>query len=346
MPHPTFRVFTLFSIIAASIGGACHSGGGGAGTTSGTSVSTSSAGGAHGSSSSTSVSASSVGGAHSTSSSSATGSSTASSVGGGGPTGTPVRVVSANLTSGSNQSYDGGEGIRILQGIHADVILLQEFNIGANGAADLTGLVDSVCGANCTYVRGPTAQIPNGIITSYPILSSGSWTDALVSNRTFVWAQIDVPGSKDLWAISVHLLTTSATARANEATAIVSNIMTSIPAGDYVVLGGDLNTDIRTEPALAAFAPVFVVGTPFPADQNDNDNTSGPRTKPHDWVLENSALDARRIPAVIGTTPFANGAVIDTRIYAPLTDIAPALMGDSGASGMQHMAVVKDFALE
>jgi len=47
----------------------------------------------------------------------------------------------------------------------------------------------------------------------------------------------------------------------------------------------------------------------------------------------------------IGAASFLNGLVVDTRIYTPIADLAPALTGDSGAPSMQHMAVVRDFTL-
>lgn len=37
------------------------------------------------------------------------------------------------------------------------------------------------------------------------------------------------------------------------------------------------------------------------------------------------------------------GLVVDTRIYTPLGDLAPAELADSDAANMQHMAVVRDF---
>jgi endonuclease/exonuclease/phosphatase family metal-dependent hydrolase len=260
--------------------------------------------------------------------------------------GTRVRVVAANLTTGNNQSYDPGEGARILEGIQGDVLLMQEFNEGTNTPADFESLAESICGMDCTHVRGPDAEIPNGIITRFPIIASGSWTDALVTNRTFLWAHLDVPGPIDLWAISVHLLTDDATNRQAEGTALASMINASIPPTDYVVLGGDFNTKARDEPVLAALDPIFVVDAPFPIDQLGNDATNSTRARPYDWVLATDALKARQIPVVLGQTTFVHGAVIDTRVYQPLSDIAPALMTDSGALNMQHMAIVKDFALE
>ena len=65
---------------------------------------------------------------------------------------------------------------------------------------------------------------------------SGEWIDTEVDNRDFVWAQIDIPGSTDLFAISVHLLTSTATERNLEAQELVRNIA-GLPAGAYVVLG-------------------------------------------------------------------------------------------------------------
>jgi len=36
--------------------------------------------------------------------------------------------------------------------------------------------------------------------------------------------------------------------------------------------------------------------------------------------------------------------VFDSRVYTPLSDVAPVLSTDSAATNMQHMAVVRDFA--
>jgi endonuclease/exonuclease/phosphatase family metal-dependent hydrolase len=254
-----------------------------------------------------------------------------------------IRVVAANLTSGNFQSYDPGHGIRILQGIDADILLVQELNYLQNDAADLLSFTTQVCGAECTLERGPAAALPNAVISRFPILDAGSWDDPLVSNRTFVWARIDVPGPKDLTAISVHLLTSSPTNRDTEAQALLALIESNVPADDYVVVGGDFNTDVRTEPALTTLGVMFDVAAPYPADQDANEHTNQGRTKPYDWVLADAELDALEVQVVIGGSSFDDGAVIDTRVYDPLAEIAPALLGDSGAASMQHMAVVRDF---
>src|SRR5438105_4152064 len=130
-----------------------------------------------------------------------------------------IRLVSGNLSTGNNQSWTAGEGLRILRGLHPDVAMVQELNYASNSAADIQAFANAVCGAPCHVAResGAGLQIPNGIVSRYPIRSSGRWVDANVSNRGFAWARIDIPGGHDLWAISVHLLTSSSANRNAEA---------------------------------------------------------------------------------------------------------------------------------
>ncbi|MCA9625285.1 MAG: endonuclease, partial [Myxococcales bacterium] len=226
-----------------------------------------------------------------------------------------------------------------------DVVLLQEMNYGNDSSAAFETMVATVCGGGCDYVRGPQEQIPNGVVSRLPILDGGSWTDPQVSNRTFVWARLDAPGNDDLWAISVHLLSSGATQRNLEAQALLSQIASQVPTSDLIVLGGDLNTDSRGETVIGTLGSVFHTAGPHPADQNGNDMTNEPRSRPYDWVLADDDLAPHLVPVVIGSSTFPSGAVIDTRVYTPLAEIAPAQQGDSGAPGMQHMGVVKDFVL-
>jgi len=100
------------------------------------------------------------------------------------------------------------------------------------------------------YAREINKQIPNGVISRWPIIDAGYWNDTRVSNREFVWAQIDLPGTVDLWAVSVHFLTTSSGDRASEALQVVNYVSQNIPDGDYLVIGGDLNTNSETEQAV------------------------------------------------------------------------------------------------
>jgi endonuclease/exonuclease/phosphatase family metal-dependent hydrolase len=254
-----------------------------------------------------------------------------------------LRLMAANLTSGTGQSYDAGHGIRIFQGTDPDVVMLQEFKYKTNSAADLRAFVDTAFGTGFQYYREGGSGIPNGIISRYPIIAAGEWDDTAVSDRDFAWARIDIPGPKDLWAVSVHLLTTNSSTRNSEATKLVSLIKANIPTGDYLVIGGDFNTGSRSEACLTTFAQVVSTASPYPADRNGNTNTNASRGSPYDHVLVDSDLRPYQTAVVIGGSSFSAGLVADTRVYSPISEISPAASGDSGASGMQHMGVIKDF---
>lgn len=254
-----------------------------------------------------------------------------------------IRIMAANTSSGNYQSYDPGHGTRIFQGLDPDVVLIQEFNYGDNSAGVIAGWVSSTFGTTYSYYREGGAQIPNGIISRWPIIASGEWDDTQVSNRDFAWARIDIPGSKDLWAISVHLLSSSASVRNTEATALRSFIQANVPTGDYLVIGGDFNTGSRTEAALTTLSSVVQTSAPWPVDRNNNGNTNASRAQPYDWVLADADLAVYEVPLAIGSYAFQNGLVFDSRVYTPLSDVVPVLSGDSGATNMQHMAVVRQF---
>lgn len=258
-----------------------------------------------------------------------------------------VRLVTANLTSGNNQNWNGGEGKRILEGTHPDVVLIQEWNVGAEADADLRAFVDSAFGPSFSYVREPetTGGIPNGVISRWPLLGSGVIPDPQVANRSFVWARIDIPGSKDLVAVSVHLLTSNASERDLEAQALLGALPAIAGSNDYLAIAGDFNTGVpANEPLLTTLAPAVVTTTAgLPADQSGNITTNGPRSKHYDWILTNPSLTSLQTALVVGTSSYPNGLVIDTRVYQPIEDLAPALATDSAATGMQHMAVIRQF---
>ncbi|MFT3707275.1 MAG: endonuclease [Archangium sp.] len=260
-----------------------------------------------------------------------------------------LRAMAANLTTGNFQSYDPGHGIRIIAGVKPDIVMIQEFNYGSNTATSLTSLVNQMFpDAGYVYQRG-AGSIPNGVVSRWPILAGGEWVDSLTNTRGYTWAHVDLPGPADLWVVSVHLLTANPTVRNNQATALIANLNSMIPATDYVLLGGDLNTDTRDagqEPCFNTFAYRLVVTGPHPADQNGLEGTNATRTKPYDQVLPSACLRALQIPSVIGTSTYATGAVIDTRVYTPISDLDPALSTDSAGPSMQHMGVVKDFLIQ
>ncbi|QSQ17781.1 lamin tail domain-containing protein [Myxococcus landrumensis] len=256
-----------------------------------------------------------------------------------------LRLMAANITSGNGQDYSLGHGTRIFQGTDPDVVMIQEFNYGSNSTADIRSFVDTAFGPQFYYYRESGAQIPNGIVSRYPIVASGEWTDTQVSNRDFAWARIDIPGPKDLWVVSVHLLTASASVRNTESTNLVAYIQSNVPAGDYLAIGGDLNTDSRSEVSFSTLSQVVTTTAPYPADLNGNVNTNANRNKPYDHVLVDSDLRQYQTGVVIGGNTFTGGLVVDTRVYMPISDLSPALASDSASTNMQHMAIIKDFLI-
>lgn len=263
-------------------------------------------------------------------------------------TSTSVRIVAANLTSGTQQSYTPGEGIRILQGLDADVALVQEFNYGGNTDAELRAFVDAAFGPEFFYVRESDRQIPNGVVSRWPIVATGTWDDPSTTSATrdFIWARIDLPGDRDLWAVSVHLLTANATTRDHEAVELVRQVKALVPEGDLLTVGGDLNTGWTGEYCLTTLSQVVTIEGPHPVDAYGNGNTNAGRTRPYDWVLADADLERFRVPTVVGGQTFEHGLVFDSRTFSPLEAVAPVLSGDSGAPYMQHMAVVKDFHID
>lgn len=256
-----------------------------------------------------------------------------------------VRIMAANL-NGNVQSYQPF-AIRIFQGLKPDVICIQEFNYSNNTTANIRAMVDTAFGTNYSYYRESSSfQIPNGIISRYPILASGSWSDSQQSqpNRGFAWARIDLPGSNDLYAVSVHLLTKDATTRAAEANQLKSYIQSNFPAGAWIVIAGDFNTSTRTETAITTLASLCA-DTPIPTDAvsgGDSDTNNG-RTKPYDYVLVSLSFTNRLTNTVFASHSFPKGLVFDSRVYTPLSDVSPVISTDSGQG--QHMGVLKDFSI-
>lgn len=255
-----------------------------------------------------------------------------------------IRIVAANLTSGDEQRYES-EGIRIFQALRPDVALVQEMRHERNDAEAIAALVTTAFGPDFHHYRETDKAIPNGIVSRFPIVEAGQWVDPVVADRGFAWAKIAIPGPHPLWAVSVHLLTSGSVKRNEEATALVAALAQVVTPGDYVTIGGDLNTSRRNEPCLETLGRFVVNEAPYPADQQGNDFTNAPRNAPYDWVLVDGALGAREIPTVLGASAFPRGLVFDSRVYAPLTEVAPVEPADSDVEKMQHMPVVRDFAV-
>ena len=261
-----------------------------------------------------------------------------------------VRIMAANTSSGNNQSYDPGHGNRIFQGLDPDIALIQEMNVTLNGsknsAATYRQWVNENFGTSFHYHVETGKSIPNGIVSRYPFLATGVWEDDEMPDREFVWARIDLPGDMNLLAVSVHLSSGGGSSVRNaQATDLRALIQANKLATDHVVIGGDFNTDSRSESCLTTFSSVVVTASPWPVDQNGVGGTNASRAKPYDWVAPGSSLAALSTPLVIGGSSFASGLVFDSRIYDPLSAVSPVQEDDSGATNMQHMAVMRAFLI-
>jgi endonuclease/exonuclease/phosphatase family metal-dependent hydrolase len=261
-----------------------------------------------------------------------------------------VRVMAANL-NGNSQKYEPF-ALRIFQGTKPDVVAIQEFNYTSTNGVDINTpaafreMVDIAFGTNFIYYREPhtaSGDIPNGVISRYPIVASGSWTDSEVGNRGFAWARIDLPGTNDLYVVSVHLLTSSASERSIEATELKTLIQSNFPTNAWVVLAGDFNTDSRTESTTMTTCDSYLSDFPVPVDNNGNSYTSQNRNHPHDYVLPSFALTNFETATVLPSHSFPSGLVFDSTVYTPLSDVPPVQFGDS--TNAQHMAVMKDFSI-
>lgn len=262
-----------------------------------------------------------------------------------------LRLMTGNLTSGSQQTYDPGHGKRIFEAMKPDVLMIQEFNYNGGEMRDfVTGTFgDEYVFYRGTAVEGSAASIPNGIISRYPIVKSGQWASEEYQDRQYAWAVIDIPGNRDLLAVSVHLHTAN---HGSEMTPLVEKIANiQKEGGYYVVLSGDFNTkdaggNMRaTVTENAQMKSMFATGGPYPVDQNGNESTNRPRTAPLDWVLLDKDLSRYEVPVTIGTHSYRHGHVFDSRVYGELGeigDVPPVLETDSDAASMQHMGVIRD----
>jgi endonuclease/exonuclease/phosphatase family metal-dependent hydrolase len=262
-----------------------------------------------------------------------------------------VAILAANTTSGSYQEYEE-PGNRIFQALSPDVVLIQEFNMtNGTSAAAYRAWVDQNFGTDFQYCLEPvaSANIPNGIVSRWPISAWGEWDDPHLLDRDFVWAKIEMPGYQDLYAVSVHLKASSGyeATRTSQAR-VLTNLITQAGwlTNGYVVIGGDFNLQTRTETALAVLTAQIVSDAHQAADQFGDKDTNSGRNKPYDLVLPSTLLDARHRSFSFYGYTYPNGIVYDSRITWADGLPPPSLAIDSAAVNMQHMAVMKVFELE
>ena len=250
-------------------------------------------------------------------------------------------VMSANLTSGRYQQYEA-PGVRLFQGLRPDVVAVQEFT---PAAGTRRAFVDAAFGTGFAFHVESEASdnIPNGIISRWPIVGSGEWTDLAVPNRDFAWATVALPGGHRLHVVSLHLYASgSPRQRAEQGQSVVAYARRQFPAGDFIVVAGDLNAKERGEPVLAALGEL-VSDAHQPVDPQGDPDTNVARSKPLDYVLPDPKLDALHRPLSLLGRDFPAGLVFDSRQWPEPP--WPVRSEDSGVSGMQHLPVLKLFAL-
>ncbi len=261
-----------------------------------------------------------------------------------------IRAIAANLTSDNRQTYspdngnhsnDEGAGARILKALRPDIVMIQEFNT----TVPVRQWVNQTLGQEFNVAREEGMQIPNGVISRFPIVASGAWNDPVLDNREFFWAQVKLPGGRDLWVVSLHLHSKNDTSRRTQSVALRDFMKKNIPAGALILLGGDLNTRHEKETCFGVLADVVVVPVNPPADADGLTGTNAKRERPYDWVLADPVLDRLSMPVKIAGQEFPHGLVFDTRVFQPLDQLTPVRKQDSGLPMMQHMAVVRDFVV-
>ena len=261
-----------------------------------------------------------------------------------------LRIVAANLTSDNKQSYSPnngnssnpeGAGARILKALKPDIVMIQEFNT----TVPVRQWINETLGEEYVFMREEGLQIPNGIISRFPIIESGSWDDPVLNNREFAWARLHLTDKKDLWVVSVHLHSKGETSRASQAAALAGFIAKNVPEGALLVIGGDFNTRTVNEKAFKDFLPIVVIPNSPPTDSHGVIFTNAPRNRPYDWVLASASLDQSAVPVRLADLEFPHGLVFDSRVFEPLDKVPPVRKDDSGMPNMQHMAVVRDFKI-
>ena len=261
-----------------------------------------------------------------------------------------LRVVAANLTSDNQPTYSPdngnhsnpeGAGARILKALKPDVVLIQEFNT----TVPMRQWINKTLGENFDFMTEKGMQIPNGIISRFPIIESGSWDDPVLNNREFAWAHLRLPEKRDLWVVSVHLHSKGESSRATQSAALARFIKDHVPKDAMLLIGGDLNTRTTGESCFKELSTVVVIPEKPPADQNGDITTNRPRNRPYDWVLASRLLEKAAVPVKLAGREFPHGLVFDSRVFEPLEKVEPVRKNDSGLPMMQHMAVVRDFLL-
>lgn len=266
------------------------------------------------------------------------------------------KAMAANITSGEDQSYDPGHGTRIFQGLKPDIVMIQEFNYDNNSNSEIRSFVDEAFGSEFSYHRGKYYHdIPNGIISRWPIIDYGQWDDPNINNRDLDWAVVDLPGDRDLFVISVHLHTSPA---ANQVTAAgviaekIRSIKIAQPGRYYFIAGGDFNgrSAVTNSSGFGKYGD-FATYQSYPVGEDNDKDTNASRRSQYDFVLSGSELvnyhEAATFIGTDGSTKsYYKGLVFDSRDFSQSEldrYFAPVRHSDSDAFNMQHMGVIRQY---
>jgi endonuclease/exonuclease/phosphatase family metal-dependent hydrolase len=258
-----------------------------------------------------------------------------------------IKITAANITSGNQQSYQG-PGIRIFQALKPDIALVQEFNYN-NGT--IRQLIDTAFGKNY-YICEGDGQIPNGIVSKWPIIKCDFWDDPNISNRDLDYAIIDIPGNKDILAVSVHLHTKPHSDQVTAGRVIadkIYEIKQKNPGKYYYVVGGDFNGSSAVSSSSFGAHKSFAINDAYPVSKSGKSGTNASRSKHYDWVLVSPDLSPYQVSTNYGSFKYPHGLVFDSREYSQKeldNNFSPVKTSDSGATNMQHMSVTKDFEIK
>jgi len=273
-----------------------------------------------------------------------------------------IRLMAANLTSGNEQAYEE-EGIRILKALKADIVMIQEFNYNNNTDTDIKNFVKNTFGAEYKYFRGYQKQngdIPNGIISKFPIINSDEINDPRVTDREIDYSEIKVNENINLMVFSVHLKGQEDDSQITAAQIIAKKISEHKKTHQnyYYIVGGDFNGEASvSNEGFGKYnnEDILNIDFPYPKSEYGNDgNTNLSRTAKLDFILVDNNLYQYQVSTDYCITEteckqYEYGLVFDSRNYTRddlttyFNDIQP---NDCEAKNMQHLAVVKDYFIK
>ncbi len=262
-----------------------------------------------------------------------------------------LRIMSWNVTKLSRKA--GVETVRIIQGLAPDVALLQEWYVGYPVRDDIEGWIEAAFGDGFSYHRADSGYFKNGIVSRWPITASGSWPDLQKPNYNHDWAIIDIPGPIDLQIVSAHLDASDQDVKIGQIKDIIDYIEANFSNSHDQMLGGDFNTTKRTSEPIPTLLDEanwtdscwVTISDGTPQDQNGDDDTNLNRTFNYDWLVPNTLLGAQIMPLDLGGDggPYLGGIVFDSRVFTPLSAVAPIQLGDTDNGAQDHCPVVKSY---